>query len=249
MTTNSVIARYNAGTNCESSLAEHYHVKNGNTIYLELEGTGSVSFCIQTAAQQAAGGGCGAASGSTSNGPGCPSGTSTLTFNYAGSGPNQCFRAQQTTNGERITTSQRGFITSDLLSNNQVTTFYVTIESLSGAAAGVGMVEINDGQGCSTSDYPSNTWLGSASAKCKGDFLTFYTSIPSGTTSAITSTMTIGRAYKYVVYPNAASNFNPRCGEVTITGIINFFNNLSLILQFRLCNELCGWKVQPWHHL
>ena len=230
MMTNAIVAKYNAGTNCESSLAEHYHVKNANTMYLELKGVGSASFCIQTASQHTAGGGCGAANGSPTLGPGCPSGTSPLTFSYPSSGPNQCYKAQTTTNGVRISTSQQGFITSDLLSTNQVTTFYVTIESLSGAAAGVGMVEIADGQGCSTSNYPSNTWVGSASATCKGDFLTFYTTIPSGTTSAITTTMTVGRAYKYVIYPNAASNFNPRCGEVTITGIIHFFNNLCLML-------------------
>ena len=215
-TSGSAIGVYNSGTTCDaSSNAGVYKVANGNSVYFELENRGSVTYCIQTQAQQASGG-CGTASGSATSSPACPSGTSTLTFSYATSPSNMCYTTQETTNGIRLTTSQQGWILSDLLSTTAVTTFYVTVESLSGDI-GIGIAERADGSGCSTSNYPSTSWVGYASLTCKGDFLTFYTTRPSGATSAITSLMTAGHTYKFVVFPNAGPSAT-RCGEVDITG-------------------------------
>ena len=185
-------------------------------MYFELEGTGSVSFCVQTTSQQAAGA-CDTASGSPTSGPGCPTGTSGLTLSYAASGPSQCFNVQTTTNGIRLINNQQGWILSDLISTTAVTTFYVTIEALSGASTAVGVAERADGSGCSTSNYPTSSWVGYAGSTCKGDFLTFYTAKPSGATTAITSLMTVGHTYKFIVFPNAGPS-NSRCAEITITG-------------------------------
>ena len=126
-------------------------------------------------------------------------------------------------------TQQRGWITSDILSKTAVTTFYVTVESLSGAAVGVGMAQLADNQGCSASSYNYTGWMGSSGATCAGDFLTFYTSRPSGTTSAITATMTVGHTYRFEVTPNAATAVTSRCGQVDITGIANPYFIISLI--------------------
>ena len=115
MNTASAVGSYNPGTVCDSSLAGHYQIKNGNAMYFELENAGSVSFCIQTASQQSSGG-CGTASGSLTTGPACPSYANPLTFYSASSYPNQCYTIQQTTNGMRISTNQQGWIAADLLS-------------------------------------------------------------------------------------------------------------------------------------
>ena len=231
MNTASLIGSYNPSTVCDSSLAGHYNVKNANTMYFELENAGSVNFCIQTASQQSSGG-CGTASGSVSKGPSCPSNPTPLTFYNPTYYPDQCYTIQQTANGMRISTNQQGWIAADLLSKNSATVFYVTVESLTGTAAGIGITEIQDDAGCSASDY-SRSWVGSSSGNCWGDYVTFYTTKPPSSTSIMTATMTIGRTYRYTIVPNTGSA-TLRCGAVIITGIIGF---ITIIISYRYDNQ------------
>ena len=145
--------------------------------------------------------------------------TSQVTFASSISPPDLCYSNQPTTNGQRLSIKWQGWIAADLVSKTTVTTFYATVESLTSTAAGIGITELADNQGCSTSGYPSTVWVGYYNNPiCYSDFLTFYTTRPSGTTSEIMPTMTVGHAYKFVITPNTNTSVTYRCGEFAITG-------------------------------
>ena len=143
--------------------------------------------------------------------------TAQLSFSSPSSPADQCYSIQQTTNGYRVSLSEQGWVAADLLSKTSTTTFFVTIESLTGAAAAVGITELADDAGCGTANYPS-AWIGyGGNSNCWSDYLTTYTTKPAGTTSVITSTMTVGHTYRYTLTPNTGSDAH-RCGQVDITG-------------------------------
>lgn len=114
--------------------------------------------------------------------------------------------------------------------------------NVSGGAVGVGLAELADSQGCSSADYPVSSWVGLYSASCKGDFLTFYTALPSGTSSAINSIMSINHAYEFAVSPNAATNVSSRCGQLEIEGLLILLFCL-FILNIRRNNKSRCWNI------
>ena len=144
-----------------------------------------------------------------------------LTFISPSSQGTPTFNITKATNGQRLTSNQEGWISSDILSTINATSFYVTIENLTGSAAGIGPTEVADTY-CFPSFYPT-TWTGfiedlPGSYSCYSDFLTLYTYKPDNSNSEISSTIMVSHTYKYDIFPDQ----NSGCYELTITGNTDF---------------------------
>ena len=144
-----------------------------------------------------------------------------LTFQSPSFSPLMQYNLQTVKNGVRLSTNMKGWTASDVISSTTATNFFVTVESLSGAVAGVGIMETSD-QICSPLYFP-DVWIGRGSLNnlCWSDFLTLYSSVPSGSTTTITTkTLTTGDVYQFVLTPTSTST---SCYALTITGIIFLF--------------------------
>ena len=143
--------------------------------------------------------------------------TGQLTFQNPVSFSSMCYTLQTTTNGIRLSASSKGWIGSDSISKITATTFYITIESLSGSDTGFGPAESPDAY-CNRLFYKPSRVGGSAT--CWSDFLTYYTTTPAGSASSIPSSAmaTVGHTYK--VYIDPLTSTSGECMQYQLTGII-----------------------------
>ena len=70
MTTGSIVGNYNPSSTCGSGGLAKFQKQNNYAYYFEMLAPGSVQYCIQTETQKNLGG-CGAAKGDSTLGPGC----------------------------------------------------------------------------------------------------------------------------------------------------------------------------------